>query len=158
MDRYVFLDFDGVINTRRHKMALYNNRQPLRDEYGPFFDPEAVENLREIVTTTNAGIIVTSTWRYKGIDAMHELWVRRKMPGMLVDVTPSVPVAFLYTRGMEINTWLASNAPDDPLGYRYTIIDDGVDFLPEQADNLVTTNPEVGLTANDAEKAKALLK
>ena len=157
MERYVFLDFDGVINTRRHKLALFNKGMPLRDDYGPFFDPKAVENLRDIVTTCNAGIIITSTWKYKGIEAMHELWAVRKMPGIMVDVTPKVPAAFMYTRGREINKWLAANAPDNPMEYCYVIIDDGFDYMPEQEPYLVTTDPVVGLTPEDAEKAKDLL-
>ena len=63
----------------------------------------------------------------------------------------------MFTRGMEINKWLYSNTPDNPEEFRYIIIDDGVDFLPEQSPYLVKIDPSVGLTVTDAEKAKALL-
>jgi hypothetical protein len=37
------------------------------------------------------------------------------------------------------------------------IIDDGDDFLPEQAEMLVRTNAEVGITKEDAAKATNIL-
>lgn len=157
MDRYVFLDFDGVVCTKRHRMELYTKGFPLKDDYGPFFDPEAVENLRSIVNNTGAGIIITSTWKYKGWEAMQTLWAIRKMPGILLDITPDLPAAFLYTRGMEINKWLNTNASNNPSEYQYVIIDDGFEFMPEQEPHLVLTDPTIGLTAKDAEKAQAIL-
>ena len=157
MDRYIFLDFDGVINTQRHKWALAGERLPVKDDYGPFFDPEAVENLRDIVTSTDAGIIITSSWKVYGLEAMQTLWNVRRMPGMLLDITPSLPAAFLYTRGMEINKWLYAHTSGNPEECRYVIIDDEDVFLPEQSPYVVTTDPIVGLTAEDAEKAKTLL-
>ena len=53
--------------------------------------------------------------------------------------------------------WLSENAPDNPLEFRYVIIDDDTDFLPEQQPHLIITDPIIGLTAKDAEKAKAIL-
>lgn len=41
-ERYLFLDIDGVLNTNRYIEYLYNNGNDQYDEYGYFFDPEAV--------------------------------------------------------------------------------------------------------------------
>lgn len=155
--RFVFLDFEGVVCTQRHRLEMVGMGQPWKDEFGPFFDPNAVENLKDIVDSTGANIIVTSTWKYKGLAAMQTLWNIRRMPGVLMDITPTLPAAFMFTRGMEINKWLYSNTPDNPEEFRYIIIDDGVDFLPEQSPYLVKIDPSVGLTVTDAEKAKAML-
>ena len=57
MDRYIFLDFDGVMNTERSYKAFVAAGEPWRDNYGPFFDSEAVENLRHIVEATAADIM-----------------------------------------------------------------------------------------------------
>ena len=105
MDRYIFLDFDGVMNTERSYKAFVAAGEPWRDNYGPFFDSEAVENLRHIVEATAADIVITSTWKYKGLDAMHTLWTLREMPGILLGVTPEASIDDYCTRGMEILKW-----------------------------------------------------
>ena len=51
MNKYIFLDIDGPLNTGRD-----DYRDP---KYGDHFDSEAVENLREIVEATGASIVTT---------------------------------------------------------------------------------------------------
>lgn len=158
MERYIFLDIDGVLNTERSYKGYVMAEQPWRDENGPFFDSESVGNLRHIIDTTHADVVITSTWKHKGLDAMHRLWTLREMPGILLGVTPETTVDDYYcSRGMEILKWLAQNAPDDTNGYRYVIIDDSQFFLPEQLPYLVKTASDVGITLSDAERAIAIL-
>lgn len=52
--KIIFLDFDGVMVTDR-------NQQPLQDEYDAVFDPACVERLKQIINSTGADIVVTST-------------------------------------------------------------------------------------------------
>lgn len=40
-ERYLFLDFDGVLNTMEYQTALQWKGEPRKDEYGSLFDPEA---------------------------------------------------------------------------------------------------------------------
>ena len=157
MKRFIFLDFDGVLSTSRSYRKFVSFGEPWRDDYGPFFDHEAVENLRRIIDATHADVVITSTWKYKGLDAMHTLWTLREMPGFLLGITPEVTSNDFCVRGMEINKWLAQNAPDNPEGYRYIIIDDSSFFLPEQTPFLVNTSPDVGISREDADKAILLL-
>ena len=157
MERYIFLDIDGVLNTERSYKSFVLSGQPWRDDCGPFFDREAVDNLRHIIDATQADVIITSTWKFKGLDAMHRLWTLRDMPGILLGVTPETLYNDYCTRGMEILKWLAQNAPDDETQYRYVIIDDSPFFLPEQLPYLVKTTSDVGLKPEDAEKAIAIL-
>jgi hypothetical protein len=158
MERYIFLDIDGVLNTERSYKSFVYAGQPWRDENGPFFDQESVGNLRHIIDATQADVVITSTWKHKGLDAMHRLWTLREMPGILLGVTPeSSSNDFYCSRGMEILKWLSQNAPDDPNEYRYVIIDDSQFILPEQMPYLVKTSSEVGITKEDAEKAIATL-
>ena len=158
MERYIFLDIDGVLNTERSYRSFVTAGQPWRDDCGPFFDQESVNNLRHIIETTGADVVITSTWKLKGLDAMHRLWTLRDMPGILLDVTPETTSNDYYcSRGMEILKWLAQNAPEDSDGYRYVIIDDCQFILPEQKPYLVKTNSAVGITQEDAERAIALL-
>jgi hypothetical protein len=157
MQRYIFLDFDGVICTQQHRQTLLEKHQPLKDDLGPYFDPEAVANLRAIIDATDASIVVTSSWKYKGLSTLQTLWTCRNMPGTLLDVTPIVMSGFMFNRGMEINQWLYTNTQSDPDICRYVILDDALDFLPEQRPYLINTNPDCGLTAQDAAQAIAIL-
>ena len=45
MGKYLFLDFDGVLNTEFYQDLLMSQGKPFRDKHGPFFDPMAVEQL-----------------------------------------------------------------------------------------------------------------
>ena len=157
MERYIFLDIDGVLNTSRSYKKRVAAGEPWRDDYGPFFDYESVGNLRHIIDATHADVIITSTWKYKGLDAMHTLWTLREMPGILLGITPEVSTSDFYVRSMEIMKWLAQNAPENPSEYRYVIIDDSPIFLPEQLPYLVDTSSDTGITCEDAEKAIEIL-
>jgi hypothetical protein len=109
------------------------------------------------VEATAADIVITSTWKYKGLDAMHTLWTLREMPGILLGVTPEASIDDYCTRGMEILKWLSQNGHDESDNFRYVILDDSSFFLPEQMPYLIKTSSSVGLTQEDAEKAIALL-
>lgn len=45
MEKYIFLDFDGVLNTEQYQAQLAIDGRPTKDEYGPLFDPKAVARL-----------------------------------------------------------------------------------------------------------------
>lgn len=51
MEKYIFLDFDGVINTPKGKFAK-----------------KAVANLLHLVERSDAKIIISSTWRLQGME------------------------------------------------------------------------------------------
>ena len=63
MKRFVFLDFDGVLDTTHHTNSLYHEGLPDADRYGVLFDPECVRNPREIIDRTGAEIVVSSSWK-----------------------------------------------------------------------------------------------
>ena len=42
MTKYIFLDFDGVLNTEFYQNQLISRGKHWGDENGAFFDPEAV--------------------------------------------------------------------------------------------------------------------
>ena len=69
-DKIIFLDFDGVLNTEHYQNYLYHEGKPWQDEHGAFFDPETVEQLRRIIDITLADIVVESSWKYLGLEAM----------------------------------------------------------------------------------------
>ena len=121
MKKIIFLDIDGVLNliSQGH------------DEFGDIFHPHLVENLKHIIETTGAEIVISSTWRMNGLSEMQRMWEMRDLPGKVIDVTP-----YLNTpRGEEIAEWLRENPVDS-----YCIIDDDSDMLPEQMSNFVKTS------------------
>lgn len=89
MKKIVFLDFDGVLNTEHNQNMLVYHGKAWKDKHGAFFDPEAVAQLGRIIVETGADIVIESSWRYLGLEAMQQMWTDRKMPGHVVDVTPS---------------------------------------------------------------------
>ena len=152
MRKIIFLEFFGVMITDRHQSQLMASGSPLRDEYGLIFDPECVENLKQIVDSTGADIVVISTWkvglRLKGI---RQMWDDRCLPGKVVGVTPNIDPA---SRGNEIAVWL--DAQTDAV--RYVIIDDiAFLFREEQMPHLFKVDERTGLDSETAKKAAEYL-
>mgnify|MGYP004488143657 FL=1 len=67
MKKYIFLDFDGVINTQNDK-----------------FDKKAVANLRRLLVRTDAKVVISSTWRLQGMEYIQQLWQEYHMPGEVI--------------------------------------------------------------------------
>ena len=170
--RYLFLDFDGVLNTMEYQTALQWKGEPRKDMYGSLFDPCAVENLRLIIEHTAAKIVISSSWRLDGINRMREMWAVRGLPGEICGVTPeldqvcfksleeksnSISVIPYGTRGLEVNEWLRTNPDRCNTGYSYAILDDFDDFISSQMPHVVLTESETGLTKELAAKVIALL-
>ena len=155
--KYIFIDFDGVLNTEKHQAFLRSNGMKTCDSYGPIFDPEAVESLRSIVSqVTDCRIVIISSWKFEGEYRMFQLWKDRSLPGILEGITPTlIPQTLddLYAgKGREIKSWLLLHPSDD-----FVILDDVPDFLPEQAAHYIEINPRIGLTMTDVEKAINIL-
>lgn len=164
MDKYLFLDFDGVLNTEFYQDLLISEREPWLDEHGPLFDPQAVEQLKRIIDATHADIVIASSWKYLGLEAMQNMWSARHLPGRVIDITPSVVSASWslddngldarLSKGIEIDFWLFENAVRDA---RYVIIDDEYVIPDCQLPHFILTNPFDGITDLLANRAIALL-
>lgn len=150
----VFLDFDGVMDTASYDQFLVLNGLPECDGNGrPVFDPRCVENLKQIVTETNACIVVTSDWKYfDSYEDLLEMWRQRDLPGFMADTTPNVS----KHRGDEIAHWLN----ECKIECNYVIIDDldKDNFNTDQLDKLVIVDSFYGLTENATQQAIAILK
>jgi hypothetical protein len=165
--KYLFLDIDGVLNTGCYQDLLMKSEQDIIDEDGALFNPIAIENLKYIVEKTSAKIVLTSTWRMDGIEAMREMWERRRMPSYIYGITPHSITRFadidthnewfkhaICSRGMEVNEWLQRNSKGTNA---YAIIDDEDDFLFFQAKHVALTNPYDGLTKEIADMVIQIL-
>lgn len=151
MNKIIFLDFDGVLNTEHYQGLLQYQGKPWQDEYGAFFDPKAVKQLKRIIDATDADIVVESSWKYLGLDAMKELWKVRNLPGTIIDITPSL---LGKNKGVEIASWLSKYAKQD---IRYVIIDDEYVILDSQLPYFILTNPYEGITEEQANRAISML-
>lgn len=152
MRKIIFLDFDGVLNTEYYQGLLQFQGKQWQDQYGAFFDPRAVRQLKRVIDTTDADIVVESSWKYLGLEAMQELWRVRNLPGRVIDITPSLTDN--ASKGEEIAAWLSEYATPDT---RYVIIDDEYVVLDSQIPYFILTNPYEGLTEEQADRAISIL-
>ena len=151
MNKIIFLDFDGVLNTEHYQGLLQYQGKPWQDEYGAFFDPNAVKQMKRIIDATGADIVVESSWKDLGLDEMKELWEVRNLPGTIIDITPSL---LGKNKGVEIASWLSKYAKQD---LRYVIIDAEFVILDSQLPHFILTNPYEGITEEQANRAISLL-
>lgn len=162
--KILFLDLDGVLNTARwHEQAKGDQ---LKDDYGYTFDPTAVANLAQIIERTGADIVISSSWKCMGLSQMEDMWEDRNLPGKIVGITPNSVsdemlldaeidgIDLFHIRGEVIKEWLTKHGKRVS---NYVIIDDMDNMLPEQQSHFVQTNPEVGITEDDAKNAIAIM-
>lgn len=151
--RIIFLDFDGVLATDSYDDALLAGGERLRDCFGRRFDPGCVAYLRDVIGSTGADIVITSSWRqYLSPLAMRLMWKTRGMPGAVKGCTPRIS----ENRGMEIRKWLSSH--QDVVSY---VILDDMDkrqFDTDQHVHLVTCDHFGGMSSEDAERAVQILR
>lgn len=168
MKKIIFLDFDGVLNTEHNQDMLLYKGKAWKDKHGAFFDLKAVAELNRIVEETKADIVIESSWKYLGLEAMRQMWRDRNMPGNVIDVTPSsasnnwllnanldeMDPAHTQWKGVEIASWIAENLHDED---RYVIIDDEYVILDSQLPHFILTNPYDGIIPELADRAIKLL-
>lgn len=145
--KIIFLDFDGVMDTEYYDHLLSEADKPISDEYGLLFDPECVKNLKYIIDSTGADIVVSSTWKdFMTYQEILDMWKYRGLSGFVTDVTPTVS----KHRGDEIDAWLKECRED----CQYAIIDDldGSNFNPNQIEHLFVVNPYCGLDEDTAKR------
>lgn len=142
---YLFLDFDGVLNSGIYRNRLAVEGKRTNDKFGPLFDPSAVNALSALIEKyPGMKIVVTSSWRYmRSFDELREMWKSREMPGKLHSVLPRD--TFCETRGEEVAEYLREHGKSSS----YIIIDDENDFTEEQQSRCIITDPATGLRLSD---------
>jgi len=143
MEKYIFLDFDGVLNTPKGK-----------------FDQKTIDNLRYLLERSDAKVIISSTWRLQGMEYMQQLWNELHLPGEVAGLTPSCnSITFSSVdgaeqwqglhaeKGLEIAEWLRLNA-NEP--YRYVILDDEDNILFTQKEHFVKVKGSKGFSKSEA--------
>lgn len=144
--KVVFLDIDGVLNSMDYLKVTsrLGIRKDKVDKYGDPFDPRCVLNLEMVIKETGALIVISSVWKYQGLEAMKSMWKDRNLPGEVIGITPNIN----GPRGAEIEKWLQ----DEMSVNEYVIIDDDNDMLPHQVINFVQTDSDFGLSYDNAKR------
>lgn len=149
--KYIFLDFDGVLNTEQYRAELAVSGKEISDCFGPLFSPQSASRLGEIIKRTNAQIVVSSSWgKIYNLDEIRQMWASRGLPGKIYRDLADYPEA--KSRGEAIAQFMA-HLGDTP----YIILDDEDYFLPKQRENFIMVNPVTGISKNDVELSVAKL-
>lgn len=146
MNKYLFLDIDGVLNHDEwFKSEYYRKHQ--ENWQVSMFDPKCVERVNKILDTTGARLVISSSWRsmadlekiFGSIGLPTTFWRTPHADCIYPDLDPIRDLDnddIRYWRGSEIKYWLEHNA-ESP--YTYCILDDDCDMLPHQMEHFIQT-------------------
>jgi len=159
--KVVFLDIDGVLNSRSFMLDFEARCEDAGEVLGfqHQIDHRAVLRLNRLLINTRAVVVVSSSWRrIVDLDELGRILRNYGFEGTIIGATPDLthldrgdrPV----WRGDEIAHWLEHH----PRAVQsFVILDDGND-MGELSHRLVRTDDRVGLTDEDVLRAMKLLE
>ena len=140
---YLFLDIDGVMNSVEDRFSLLLETD------------KHFEYLKEIVSSTNAQIILSSAWRinfHRGVSS--RLITRLKQFNLAIsDLTP---IRKDHHRGKEIQQWLTDHDYSDKDSY--VVLDDEDFDMQDIKEHVVKINMNKGLQQEHVQKCIDILK
>jgi hypothetical protein len=153
--RIVFLDFDGVLNSRS---LVERASMPHTPGLG-LLDEGAVARLEQLCVGVDGGaaIVVSSTWRLSFDRSALEDLLRAKglATTVVLDVTPMIP--HKRGRGSEIQLWLDTAPRARGLSIEGIVILDDDDDMLHLRPWLVQSSFETGLTDDHLALARSVL-
>lgn len=111
MKGYLFLDFDGVINVFEEGKMAFPSRK-------------AVSYLNQFILETNLQVVLTSTWRLRGVEYCYE-HLKKGGLSLPLDVFLSTQTKSFLAREEEISLFLSERDPKP-----YLVVDDASLILP----------------------------
>lgn len=150
MNKWIFLDFDGVLNSNQYFKSL-NKKSIYQPNINKMFDPEAINLLNILIEKTGANVVISSSWKFgHSLDELNNLLNLVGAKFRAIDTTPNIG-----HRAEEIQTYL--NNHQDIVDF--IIIDDLLDMGHfTNSDRLIKTCWEFGFTKWHLEKALIALK
>jgi hypothetical protein len=149
MSKIIFLDCDGVLNSReRWEAADVESLKP-REKWTRI-DPLAVERLKRIVEATGAKIVVSSVWRLYYYTELRRYLGRKGLRHAVIGLTGRLPGE---VRGEEIQQWMNANGVK---AEDIVILDDDSD-MGDLMPRLVKTTFQYGLLDEHVEQAIEVL-
>ena len=157
MNRYIFLDIDGVLNN------IHTDSVTPKGYTG--ISGKLVQRLAGIVKGTGAKVVLTSDWKYgwKRNPSLCEedaAYLNERLSKYRVHIydrtyDEKIFDEFYTDRGVGIYRFMEKNADCE----NYVILDDHIfaDYDEQLRKHLVLTDPEKGLTEEDAQKACDIL-
>ena len=150
--KILFLDIDGVLNSREYDRRRNRNEQTDIDE-------TRLPLVKEIIDKTGAKIVLISTWRNHwdrdeslcDEDGMYINRLFSKYGLAIYDKTQDL--GLLSKRKDEVKTWLAEHKSD--IG-SFVILDDYRFGWDDLSDFYIHTNPNYGLGLEDEHVEKAI--
>lgn len=148
----LFLDIDGVLV----------NARSLRERSGrhSVADSNCVAQLNRVTNVTGAALVLSSSWRFCGLEEIRLILQHWGVTGELISMTPDLTRKSgelgLYAgvpRGREIQEWLNDHAHD---GCTFAIVDDDAD-MEHLTPRLVRCEFAAGLTDGDADRLIMML-
>ena len=173
--KVLFLDIDGVLNSENwfayRIYCVKNNMVNILMNFVDtddrnikhkltMLDDRAIANLNRIVEETGCKVVLSSSWR-SSIES-ENIFTQNllKLKGFkyeFYDVTPRLWfIDFSIRRGEEIKFWLDKESEKHEIE-SFVILDDDSDMLPEQMNNLIHIDGQVGLTDRDVFTAIEIL-
>lgn len=165
MNKYIFLDIDGVLVSLNHMNSIYalarenNDFSKVKDVDGEnYFDPTCLNWLNWLVKKTSAKIVITSTWRrtsFCDIEMMKFIFHKRGFDGEIVGYTPNYINDRILDRGDEIKAYVKNNLNETD---KFLILDDEarniVDYYPN---NFILVDTFFGLHRENAKQGLKIL-
>lgn len=142
----IFLDVDGVLNSRNHLIEVYNQTHKPHSGYSYPFDENCLKNLQNLVLKTNSKLVIDSTWR-KDVEGRKTLLKKLNSYNLDIHIIGYTPV-LNSTRGVEIKSFL-SRLKANP---NFIILDDDSADMEDLLPHLIKTNPQTGLTSQNVEE------
>lgn len=173
--KVLFLDIDGVLNSENwfayRIYCVKNNMVNILMNFVDtddrnikhkltMLDDRAIANLNRIVEETGCKVVLSSSWR-SSIES-ENIFTQNllKLKGFkyeFYDVTPRLWFSdFSIRRGEEIKFWLDKESEKHGIE-SFVILDDDSDMLPEQMNNFIHVDGQVGLTDRDVLTAIEIL-
>lgn len=150
LDKIIFLDVDGVLNS----VTFYEKflSEGIDCDREDILDQTALCRLAKIVRDTNAGIVISSSWRWDA-NALRILTTQLAVYGIIPIGTTIQEIRVNLSRAEEIRMWLKEH----PEVNNYVVLDDDVMDVEEIASHHIKTNFNKGLEMNHVEQAKKIL-
>lgn len=147
MERILFLDIDGVLNSLSSVLALGDPNHHL--------DPVCIKLIERLCKETDAKIVISSAWRIgRTAEALQVTLAKLGAVEIAHRIVGRTGDGYNGHRGRQIKEWIEVNAPE----CSYVIVDDDSDMLPAQKPYFVKTSFEDGFRAAHYKKAMVILK
>lgn len=165
MDKYIFLDIDGVIATAKSI-----------DESGMWtFTSGCQDNLECVLNETGAKIVISSSWREHSVEETIQYFKNNgfrfcsEIIGVTIRAYQFVErgIHLSIPRGVEIKQWIDThihsvngkffNRKIIGKDFTYVILDDSSDMLLEHYNFFVQTNPNEGLNKKNVQQCIEIL-